>query len=155
MLTGGGANYTVESTPDSVVSLLNSTPAVTERLTASGSGTKVLQALPSTPLSGGVARASVVTAAALVALFQSVSSVAEAMTAAVMGDPTAIVQPAELSLSGGQDPASVSTVNEVVALLNGTPEVAELIQTSGSGETVITAGSVSLSGGGGKKMPGI
>ena len=34
VLTGGGANYTVESTLDSVVSLLNSTPAVTERLTA-------------------------------------------------------------------------------------------------------------------------
>ncbi len=153
VLTGGGANYTVESTIDSVVSLLNSTPAVTERLTASGSGTKVLQALPSMPLSGGVARASVVTAAALVALFQSVSSVAEAMTAAVMGDPTAIVQPAELFLSGGQAPASVSTVDEVVGLLNGTPEVAELIQTSGSGETVVTAGSVSLSGGGEQVNP--
>lgn len=153
VLTGGGDNFTVESTLDSVVSLINSTPAVTERLTASGSGTTVLQALPSTPLSGGVARASLVTAAALVALFQSASSVAEAMTAAVMGDPTAIVQPAELFLSGGQAPASVSTVNEVVALLNGTPEVAELIQTTGSGETVVTAGTVSLSGGGEQVNP--
>jgi RHS repeat-associated protein len=148
VLTGGGANYTVESTPDSVVTLLNSTPAVADRLTASGSGTAVLQALPSTPLSGGVARASVVTAAALVALFQSVPLVAEAMMAEVTGDPAALVQPGQVYLSGGVEPASASTVNEVVGLLNGTPEVTALFQTTGSGETIVGAGSASLSGGG-------
>ncbi len=148
VLTGGGDNFTVESTPDSVVTLLNSTPAVAERLTASGSGSTPLQALPPTPLSGGVARASVVTAAALAALFQSIPSVAEAMMAEVTGDPAALVQPAQVYLSGGVEPASVSTVNEVVALLNGTPEVTALIQTTGSGETVVGAGSASLSGGG-------
>ncbi len=148
VLTGGGDNFTVESTPDSVVTLLNSTPAVTERLTASGSGTTVLQALPSTPLSGGVARASVVTAAALVALFQSVPSVAEAMMTEVTGDPAALVQPGQVYLSGGVEPASTSTVNDVVALLNGTPEVTALFQTTGSGETIVGAGSASLSGGG-------